>query len=245
MRGLKDMRILVTGASRGIGRAIVRRLCMEGAVVYANARKEESLIPLVEEGREKNWRCIPLPFDVSKKEEVKEAFKRIKDEGLQGLVNNAGIRKDSLLLMMKEEDWDEIIVVNLKSVYLCCKEAVRIMMRGGYGRIVNIVSVAGEAGNPGQTNYSASKGGIIAFTKSLAKELAQKNITVNAVSPGFIRTSMTESLPEEVKKKIIENIPLGRFGEPEDVAGIVAFLLSEEASYITGEVIKVNGGLYM
>ncbi len=245
MKGLKDMRILVTGASKGIGRAIVERLCNEGAVVYANARKEESLLPLVEEGKKKNWKCIPLPFDVSKKDEVKEAFKKIKDEGLQGLVNNAGIRKDALLLMMKEEDWDEIIEVNLKSIYLCCKEGVRLMMRGNYGRIVNIVSVAGETGNPGQTNYSASKGGVIAFTKSLARELAPKNITVNAVSPGFIKTSMTENLPEEVKKKIMESIPLGRFGNPEDVAGVVAFLLSEDASYITGEVIKVNGGLYM
>lgn len=245
MRGLKGMRVLVTGASRGIGKAIVERLCMEEAVVYANARSEESLIPLIEEGKKKNWKCIPLPFDVSNKDEVKEGFKRIREEGLQGLVNNAGIRKDNLLLMMKEEDWESVVDVNLKGVYFCCKEAVRIMMRRNYGRIVNIISVAGEAGNPGQTNYSASKGGIIAFTKSLAKELATKNITINAVSPGFIKTTMTENLPEEVKKKIMESIPLGRFGEPEDVAGIVAFLLSEDSSYITGEIIRVNGGLYM
>lgn len=245
MKGLKGMRILVTGASKGIGRAIAERLCMEGSIVYANARTKDSLQGLMEKTEKENWKCIPLPFDVSKREEVKEAFRKLKEEGLHGLVNNAGIKKDALLLMMKEEDWDRVIDVNLKSMYILCKEAARIMLRNGYGRIVNIVSVAGETGNPGQTNYSASKGGIIGFTKALARELAPKNITVNAVSPGYIQTSMTESLPEEVKKKILENIPLQRFGTPQDVAGVVAFLLSEEASYITGEVIRVNGGLYM
>lgn len=246
MRGLRGKRALVTGASGGIGRAVSLRLAEEGCFIFINGRDVNKLNSLYNEIKERGGDSMTLPFDIANGEEVKSAFKHIKENGgIDFLVNNAGITRDNLFVTMKEEEWDEVIKINLKGTYYCTKEAVRMMMKKGGGRIVNIVSVAGESGNPGQANYSATKGGLIAFTKSLAKELAPKNILVNAVSPGFIETEMTRNLPEELKSKILQNIPLKRFGTPEDVAGVVAFLLSEDASYITGEVIRVNGGLYM
>lgn len=246
MRGLKGKKVLITGATGGIGRAVSIRLAEEGCFLFLNSRNSEKLKSLDGEIKEKGGNCLLLPFDISERENVKSAFQQIKENGgIDFLVNNAGITKDNLFLIMKESDWDDVIKVNLKGTYYCTKEAVRMMIRKGGGRIVNVVSVAGESGNPGQTNYSASKGGLIAFTKSLARELASRNIIVNAVSPGFIKTQMTDSLSDDVKEKILRNIPVGRFGTPEDVAGVIAFLLSDDASYITGEVIRVNGGLYM
>lgn len=185
-------------------------------------------------------------FDVSDFREVQVRIEKVVEElgGIHMLVNNAGITKDGLLLRMKENDWDEVLSVNLKGVFNCTKAAAKHMLKQRYGKIINITSIVGEMGNAGQANYSASKAGIIGFTKSIAKELGSRNINVNAVSPGFIETDITKSLPHEVKNSYIQNIPLGRFGNPEDVAKVVAFLASDGASYITGDVIKVNGGLY-
>jgi len=185
-------------------------------------------------------------FDVSDFTKVQEEIDRILEElgGIHILVNNAGITKDGLLLRMKEQDWDDVMSVNLKGVFNCTRAVTKYMLKQRYGKIINITSIVGEMGNAGQANYSASKAGIIGFTKSIAKELGSRNINVNAVSPGFIETDITKNLPQEVKNSYIQNIPLGRFGNPEDVAKVVVFLASDSASYITGEVIKVNGGLY-
>ncbi|HEX3037112.1 MAG TPA: beta-ketoacyl-ACP reductase [Thermodesulfobacteriota bacterium] len=177
---------------------------------------------------------------------VHDEIGKIADEhgGLHILVNNAGITRDGLLIRMKEEDWDTVLSVDLKGVFNCTKAAARVMMKQRYGRIINITSVVGEMGNPGQTNYSAAKAGIIGFTKACARELGSRGITVNAVSPGFVETDLTDNLPQDVRTKYLESIALGRFGTTEDVAKVVAFLASDDSSYITGEVIKVNGGLY-
>ena len=185
-------------------------------------------------------------FDVSDFTKVQEEIDRIFEElgGIHILVNNAGITKDGLLLRMKEQDWDDVMSVNLKGVFNCTRAVTKHMLKQRYGKIINITSIVGEMGNAGQANYSASKAGIIGFTKSIAKELGSRNINVNAVSPGFIETDITRNLSQEVKNSYIQNIPLGRFGNPEDVAKVVVFLASDSASYITGEVIKVNGGLY-
>lgn len=185
-------------------------------------------------------------FDVSDFTKVQEEIDRIFEElgGIHILVNNAGITKDGLLLRMKEQDWDDVMSVNLKGVFNCTRAVTKHMLKQRYGKIINITSIVGEMGNAGQANYSASKAGIIGFTKSIAKELGSRNINVNAVSPGFIETDITKNLPQEVKNSYIQNIPLGRFGNPEDVAKVVVFLASDSASYITGDVIKVNGGLY-
>lgn len=185
-------------------------------------------------------------FDVSDFTKVQEEIDRIFEElgGIHILVNNAGITKDGLLLRMREQDWDDVMSVNLKGVFNCTRAVTKHMLKQRYGKIINITSIVGEMGNAGQANYSASKAGIIGFTKSIAKELGSRNINVNAVSPGFIETDITKNLPQEVKNSYIQNIPLGRFGNPEDVAKVVVFLASDSASYITGDVIKVNGGLY-
>jgi 3-oxoacyl-[acyl-carrier protein] reductase len=185
-------------------------------------------------------------FDVANTLIVQNEIERIGQEfgGLHILVNNAGITKDGLLVRMKEEDWDEVLSVDLKGVFNCTRASAKIMMKQRYGRIINITSIVGEMGNLGQVNYSAAKAGIIGLTKSAAKELGSRGITVNAVSPGFIETDMTRNLPENIRNKYVEGIPLGRLGAPEDVAKVVAFLASDSSSYITGEVVRVNGGLY-
>ncbi|MEQ9618719.1 MAG: 3-oxoacyl-[acyl-carrier-protein] reductase [Deltaproteobacteria bacterium] len=238
---------LITGGSRGIGKSIALRLAGDGAFVVINYQKNQDaakkvLSEIEKAGGKGKIAC----FSVSDFESVQEEVEKIVTEqgGLHILVNNAGITQDTLLLRMKFEDWENVITTNLNGVFNCTKAVTRIMIKQRYGRIVNITSVVGEMGNSGQTNYAASKAGIIGFTKAAAREMAPRSITVNAVSPGFIETDITNNLPEEIRNQYIEKIPLGRFGSPEDVAGVVAFLTSEEASYITGEVVRVNGGIY-
>ena len=238
---------VITGASRGIGKAIAIELSSQGAYVVINYHQsvsaaEEVANSIVNSG----GKCKLTRFDVSDFTRVQEEIDKVAEElgGLHILVNNAGIAKDGLLLRMKENDWDEVLSVNLKGVFNCTKAASKIMLKQRYGRIINITSIVGEMGNAGQTNYSASKAGIIGLTKSTAKELGSRNITVNAISPGFIETDITQDLSQKIKDAYIEAIPLGRFGKPHDVAKAVMFLASDDASYITGEVVRVNGGLY-
>jgi len=239
---LKGKIALVTGGSRGIGKEIARRLIEEGAKVWiADISENELGITSKEIG------AVPVLMDVSSEEQVVDGIKRIvqTEERLDLLVNNAGITRDGLLMRMNLGQWNKVMSVNLTGTFLVTREAVKTMIRQRFGRIVNIASVVGEMGNAGQANYAASKAGIIGFTKSVAKEVASRNITVNAIAPGFVMTEMTASLPEKVREEYLKGIPLRRFSTPEEIAGIVAFLLSEEASYITGEVIRVNGGLYI
>lgn len=238
---------LVTGASRGIGKSIALELASHGACVIVNYGQSASAAEEVSKNIENlGGRCRLSGFNVADFTRVQEEIEKIVDEfgGLHILVNNAGITRDGLLLRMRESDWDDVLSVNLKGVFNCTKAVSKIMVKQRYGRIVNITSVVGEIGNAGQSNYSASKAGIIGFTKSAAKELGPRNITVNAVSPGFIETDITKDLSQKIKDAYIAAIPVGRFGKPDDVAKTVAFLVSDEASYITGEVVKVNGGLY-
>jgi len=238
---------LVTGGSRGIGKAIALRLAADGAYVVVNYTKNRAAADEVVSAIEKaGGRAKAIGFDVSDFDKVQEEIENIVTEfgGIQVLVNNAGITQDTLIVRMKKDDWDNVITTNLNGVFNCTKAVARIMIKQRQGRIINLTSVVGEMGNSGQTNYAASKAGIIGFTKAAARELASRAITVNAVSPGFIETDITQNLTEEIRKQYIEKIPLLRFGSPEDVAGVVAFLASDEASYITGEVLRVNGGIY-
>jgi len=242
---------LVTGASRGLGKAIALKLSSLGckvAVNYvgieaANKADADSVVEtIIRHGEE----AMAVEADVRDAEMVKTMVQQVTDKWgkIDILVNNAGINRDTLLLRMPDKDWDDVINTNLRGTYLCTKLALRTMIRQGWGRIVNIASVAGIVGNVGQSNYSASKGGLIAFTKSVAREIGSRNITVNAVAPGFITTEMTDKLPPERKESILQMIPLQRFGKPEDVAELVAFLATEKASYITGEVIRLDGGAF-
>lgn len=237
---------IITGAGRGIGKAIAERLAREGAKVAVCDIDRELGEKTAEEIRNRyQTQALGIYVDVADNESVNAMVEEvIKTFGkVDILVNNAGITKDSLLLRMSEEEWDKVIAVDLKSVYLCTKAVIKYMIRQRYGRIVNISSVIGLRGNIGQANYSAAKAGIIGFTKSVARELAGRNITVNAVAPGYITTEMTERLPQEVKESMLRQVPMERPGKPEDVAGVVAFLCSEDASYITGEIIRVDGGM--
>jgi 3-oxoacyl-[acyl-carrier protein] reductase len=238
---------LVTGASRGIGKSIALRLAADGAFVVVNYSKSESAArDVVSEIEKGGGKAEISGFDVSDFDAVQKNMDDIIERhgGIHILINNAGVTHDTLLLRMNKEDWDEVINTNLNGVFNCTKAVTRTMLRQRTGRIINITSVVGEMGNSGQTNYAASKAGIIGFTKAAARELAPRSITVNAISPGFIETDITNELPEDIRKQYIERIPMGRFGTPEDVAGVVAFLVSEEATYITGEVVRVNGGIY-
>jgi 3-oxoacyl-[acyl-carrier protein] reductase len=238
---------LVTGSARGIGRAIAEALARKGvALAIADVNLDEARATSADLATH-GVRTMALRIDVSNSREVITAFEEIlKDFGrLDILVNNAGITRDGLLLRMKEEDWDAVIDVNLKGVFLCAKEAVKTMAKQRYGRIVNIASVVAFMGNPGQANYSASKAGIVGLTKTLAKEYASRGITANAVAPGFITTAMTDALPDNVKEEMKKTIPMARFGTIEDVANAVVFLASPSSGYITGQVIHVNGGMYM
>ncbi|HPU44131.1 MAG TPA: 3-oxoacyl-[acyl-carrier-protein] reductase [Dictyoglomaceae bacterium] len=237
---------LVTGGSRGIGRATALALSREGAKVLINYKgNEEAALETLKELKEVGGEGEIYKADVSIEEEVERMFSFLLEKWgkLDILVNNAGITKDNLLLRMKVEDWDRVINTNLKGVFLCTKSAVKIMLKQKSGRIINISSIVGLKGNIGQANYASAKAGIIGFTKSVAREVASRGITVNAIAPGFISTEMTLALSEEMRKKILEEIPLGKFGTCEDVAAAVKFLASDEANYITGVVLNVDGGL--
>ena len=238
---------LVTGGSRGIGSSICLELAKAGATVIINySNSKDSASKVLEEIKNNNGSGEIIGFDVSDSSLVDERIKGLieKYDKIDILVNNAGITRDSLFMRMKEDQWDEVFEINIKGVFNCTKNVVRTMVKNQYGKIINITSVVGEMGNPGQVNYSSTKSGLIGFTKSLAKELGGKNINVNAVSPGFIETEITDVLSDTIKNKYKEIIPLSRFGKAEDVAKAVLFLASDDSSYITGEVLKINGGLY-
>lgn len=241
---MKDTVTIVTGGSQGIGRSIAEFLAVKGGNIAIFDIIDGSEV--VSSIREKGQKAEFYPVDVSSFQMVGEAVERVvKEMGSVGnLVNNAGITIDKLLLRMKEDDWDRVIQVNLKSAFNCTRAVVRYMIKTG-GSIVNISSIAGVMGNAGQANYAASKAGLIGLTKSIAREYGERGIRVNAVAPGFIKTKMTEFLDEKAKEMMFKAIPLGRLGEPDDIAHVVYFLLSEYGSYITGEVINVNGGMYM
>jgi len=236
--------VLVTGAAQGIGREIALSFAREKAKVVLFDLQEEKLASVQKELSSYS-EIVYFAVDVTDLPKVEEAVNKIIDKfsRIDILVNNAGITRDNLILRLKEEDWDKVIAINLKGVFNCSKAVARFMLKQRAGKIVNISSVIGIMGNAGQTNYGASKAGIIGFTKSLAKELGPRGICVNAVAPGYIRTAMTDKLPEEVKKKMLAMIPLGRFGKPEDIAAAVLFLASEASSYITGKVLTVDGGM--
>ena len=239
---------LVTGGSRGIGRAISIALASEGASVYVNyTSREDSAVETAKLCEEAGGKGIPIQCNVSESDSVDAAFKEIKEQSgkIDILVNNAGITSDGVFIRTKNEDWDKVMAVNLNGAFYCSRAAAKLMMKAREGRIVNISSVVGEMGNPGQASYVASKAGLIGLTKSLAKELAARNITVNAVTPGFIASDMTDKLGDAVKEQYHTNIPLSRFGNPEEVAAVVNFLAGATSGYVTGQVIGVNGGLYM
>ncbi|MDP4162063.1 MAG: 3-oxoacyl-[acyl-carrier-protein] reductase [Bacillota bacterium] len=245
---LEGKAVLVTGASRGIGREIALELARQGADVAVNfsgseAKANETVDEIKALGRD----AFAIKCDVSNSESVTEMVKATIERfgKLDVLVNNAGITKDNLLMRMKEEEWDSVININLKGVFLCTKAVTRQMMKQRSGRIINIASIVGVSGNPGQANYVAAKAGVIGLTKTTAKELASRHITVNAIAPGFISTDMTEKLTEEVKVEMMKIIPLARFGEPKDIAKATAFLASDDSSYITGQTIHIDGGMVM
>lgn len=240
--------IFVTGGSRGIGRVVCEAFGAEGAKVYFNyAHNEIAAMETTELISKAGGIGIAAKVDVTKEAEV-EAFIAgiIAESGrLDVLVNNAGVTRDGLLIRMKEDDWDAVLDTNLKGPFMCTKHAVKFMMKQRYGRIINISSVVGSLGNAGQANYVSAKAGIVGLTKAVARELASRGITVNAVAPGYIGTDMTHELPDKLKEALVKQIPLGRIGEPEDVAAAVCFLASDKAKYITGQLLHVNGGLYM
>jgi len=239
---------LVTGSSRGIGRVTAIALARAGAFTFINyVRNEDAARETLEIVESHGGRGSLLSFDVSDSDAVQDAIKGITEEKerIDILVNNAGITLDGIFVRTKPEEWNSLIDINLKGVFNCCRSAIRYMMKQRWGRIINMTSVVAISGNAGQVCYSASKAGIVGLTKSLARELGSRNICINAVAPGFIETDMTASIGEKNREKVIDQIPLGRTGTPDDIAGIVAFLASGKADYITGQVIHVNGGLYM
>ena len=243
----KDKVAVITGASRGIGRSIALALAEAGAKIVAVDLDPVATEAIVAELKEKGTEAIAVIGNVTVSEDTEKmidaavaAFGRV-----DILVNNAGITRDGLLMRMKDEDWDAVLSVNLKGAFLCSRAASKVMTKQRYGRIINIASVVGQMGNAGQANYCASKAGLIGLTKSNARELAKRNVTVNAVAPGFIATAMTDALPEKVREELIAQIPLARLGSAEDIAHAVVFLALEKSAYITGHVIAVNGGMYM
>lgn len=248
MRKLEGKVAVVTGASRGIGRAIALKLADEGAKVIVNysgsqAKAEEVVAAIQEAGGE----ALAVQASVAKSDEVAALMDAaVKTFGsLDILVNNAGITRDNLLMRMKENDWDDVMDTNLKGVFLCTKAVTRQMMKQRAGRIINISSIVGVAGNAGQANYVAAKAGVIGLTKTTAKELASRNILVNAIAPGFIESEMTDELPEDIKQGMLMQIPLAKLGQPEDIAKVVAFLASDDANYMTGQTLHIDGGMVM
>lgn len=245
---LKGKIALVTGASRGIGREIALKLSKEGSdIAFFYSNNEEKAKSVVRELEGNGVKAMGLKVDVSKESQVTDAVEKIEKEfgAIDILVNNAGITRDNLLIRMSEKDWIDVMDINLKGTFLTTKAVARKMMKKRYGKIINISSIVGVGGNVGQGNYSASKAGIIGFTKSMAQELASRGIRVNAVAPGFIETDMTDILKEEVKTEMLKKIPLKHLGKPEDIANLVVFLASSKADYITGQVININGGMRM
>ena len=247
MFSLKEKVAVVTGASQGIGRDTALALAEAGAKVAVAARNEEKLAAVAHDIVAAGGEALAVKRDVADPEQIKSGFKQILEKfaRLDILVNNAAITRDGLALRMKQDDWDAVIRTNLTGAHLCIQNAMHTMMRARWGRIINISSVVAETGNPGQANYVAAKAGLIGLTKAIAMEIASRNITVNAVAPGFIETPMTDVLPDKVKEDLKTRIPLGRLGSPRDVAAAIVFLASEEASYITGHVLDVNGGMYL
>ena len=247
MPGLTGHIALITGASQGIGRACALALAESGAQIALAARNEEKLAAVVKEIEGKGGQAGAFAMDVSNEESVKAAVKSALERfgKIDILVNNAGITKDTLLMRMKRADWDSVLQTNLGGAFFCTQAVISSMLKQRWGRIINVSSVFGQMGQVGQANYSASKAGLIGFTMAMAREVASRNITVNAVAPGYIETAMTEGLSEDLKSKVNEMIPLGRAGTDMEVAYAVRFLASDEASYITGNVLKVNGGMLM
>ena len=236
---------LITGSARGIGKSIAHLFAQQGAQVIIADILQEAIDATVHEFTSNGLKAVGYQCNITSEEEVEHFMKDIyqKFGSIDILVNNAGITADTLLIRMKKNDWDKVLNVNLTGTFICTQKAAKYMMKQRHGKIVNVSSIIGFIGNAGQANYAATKGGIIAFTKSVAKELASRNINVNAVAPGFIRTAMTEALPEEIQQKYLENIPMKRFGTPEDVGKLVLFLSSEDADYITGQTIIIDGGM--
>ncbi len=245
--GIENKVAVVTGAAQGIGKAIATLLASKGATVVVCDINLEMARETAREIESGGASCHAIRADVTQLGDADQIVKETVEQcgSLDILVNNAGITKDNVLLRMKEEQWDQVMAVNLKGTFTCTKAAIRVMMRQKKGTIINVASITGLMGNAGQANYSASKAGVIGFTKAVAREYADRGITVNAVAPGFIATAMTDAIPEKEREALIDQIPLNRLGSPEDVANAVYFLASEEASYITGQVISINGGLYM
>lgn len=238
---------LVTGASQGIGRACALKLAESGAAVAVAARNQEKLNELVRQISASGGKAAAFPVDVADEEQIKTAFKALLSQfgNIDILVNNAGITRDQLVMRMKRADWDAVINTNLTSAYLCVQQAIGSMLKQRWGRIINVTSIFGQMGQAGQANYAASKAGLIGLTMAIAREVASRNITCNAVAPGFIETAMTAGFSDEFKQNAVKLIPVGRVGTAEDVASAVVFLASEEASYITGHVLNVNGGMLM
>ena len=247
MFSLKDKVALVTGSSQGIGRETALALSEAGAKVAVAARNEGNLAALVEEIAAKSGEAFAVRLDVADAEQIKAVFKAVLERfgKLDILVNNAAITRDGLAMRMKQEDWEVVLRTNLTGAHLCTQQALATMMRARAGRIINIASVVARTGNPGQANYVAAKAGLIGLTRAIAMEIASRNITVNAVAPGFIETPMTDVLSDKVKEELKTRIPLGRMGTARDVAAAIVFLASDEAGYITGHVLDVNGGLYL
>jgi len=244
---LKDKVAIVTGASQGIGRETALALAQAGAKVVAAARNEEKLATLVREIAAAGGEAFALKMDVADAEQVKAGFKQVieKSGRLDILVNNAAVTRDGLAMRMKKEDWEAVLQTNLTGAHFCIQQALPTMMKARAGRIINISSVVAQSGNAGQANYVAAKAGLIGLTKAIAIEIASRNVTVNAVAPGFIETPMTDVLPDKVKEELKTRIPLGRMGSPRDVASAIVFLASDEACYITGHVLNVNGGMHL
>lgn len=244
---LSDKVAIITGASRGIGRIIAAALAAQGAKVVASARNAEALESLAAEIKAQGGDVVAVVADVAVEADANNLIEQaVANYGkVDILINNAGITRDGLLLRMKSEDWDAVLDTNLKGAFLCTRAVAKIMSKQRSGRIINMSSVVGEMGNAGQANYCASKAGLIGLTKSVARELARRNVTVNAITPGFIVTDMTENMTDKAREAMTEQIPLGRLGESEDVANAVLFLASDQSSYITGQVLGVNGGMYM